>query len=69
MSGNYTAYVCEVNGVMLSADLTSTVVMHDTLIRITLKMAAVEAGPYSPETYRQILQEVEAAKLRNGASA
>ncbi len=64
MSGNYTAYVCEVNGVALSADLVSTAVIYDTSVRVTLKLEAVKVGPYSPETYRQILQEVEEA-LRN----
>ena len=64
MTGNYTAYICEVNGVVLSADLTSTAVVYDTLVRVTLKLEAVNAGPYRPETYRQILQEIE-AKLRN----
>jgi len=64
MTGNYTAYICEVNGVVFSADLTSTAVVYDTLVRVTLKLEAVNAGPHRPETYRQILQEIE-AKLRN----
>jgi hypothetical protein len=59
--GNYTAYVCEVNGVMLAADLTATASAHGEPIRITLKIEAVKAGPYSSETYRRILQEVKAA--------
>jgi len=62
--GNYTAYVCEVNGVMLSADLVATAVVYDSLVRVTLKMEAVKAGPYSSETYRRILQEVKAASNR-----
>jgi hypothetical protein len=62
LSGNYTAYVCEVNGVMLSADLTATTSAHGEMMRITLKMEAVKAGPYSSETYRLILQEVKANK-------
>jgi len=62
MTGNYTAYICEVNGVVLSADLTSTAVVYDTLVRVTLKLEAVSAGPYNPETYRQILEEIEANK-------
>jgi hypothetical protein len=66
-SGNYTAYVCEVHGVMLSADLVSTAVANDAAVRATLKMEAVKAGPYSPETYRRILQEVE-ERLRDTAS-
>ena len=49
---------------MFSADLTSTAVVYDTLVRVTLKLEAVNAGPHRPETYRQILQEIE-AKLRN----
>ncbi len=64
--GNYTAYVCEVNGVVLSADLASTAFVYDAPVRATLKMEAVKAGPYSHETYRQILQEIE-EKLRNEA--
>ena len=60
--GNYTAYVCEVNGVMLSADLTATASAHGEMMRITLKMEAVKAGPYSSETYRRILQEVKTNK-------
>jgi hypothetical protein len=61
LSGNYTAYVCEVNGVMLSADLTATASAHGEMIRITLKMEAVKAGPYHPDTYRLILKEIKAA--------
>jgi len=64
MTGNYTAYICEVNGVVLSADLTSTAVVYDTSVRVVLKLEAVNAGPYRPETYRQILQEIE-ERLRN----
>jgi len=70
LTGNYTAYVCEVNGVMLSADLTATALAYGDsasassgeMIRITLKMEAVKAGPYSVDTYRRILQEVKANK-------
>jgi cytochrome b561 len=62
LSGNYTAYVCEANGVMLSADLTATASAHGEPTRITLKMEAVKAGPYSSETYRLILKEVKATK-------
>jgi hypothetical protein len=62
LTGNYTAYVCEVNGVMLSADLTATVSARGEPTRITLKMEAVKAGPYSSETYRLTLQEVKANK-------
>jgi hypothetical protein len=58
--GNYTAYVCETNGVMLTADLTATATARDMLMRIMMKMEAVKAGPYSPETYYQILQEIKA---------
>jgi hypothetical protein len=60
--GNYTAYVCEVNGVMLSADLTATASARGEMMRITLKMEAVKAGPCSLETYRRILQEVKTNK-------
>ena len=62
LTGNYTAYVCEVNGVMLSADLTATASAYGEPVRITLKIEAVKAGPYSPETYRRVLQEVKANK-------
>jgi hypothetical protein len=58
--GNYTAYVCEVNGLMLSADLTATASARDGPLRITLKMKAVKAGPYSVDVYNQILQEIKA---------
>jgi hypothetical protein len=61
LSGNYTAYVCEVNGVMLSADLTATASAHGEMMRVTLKMEAVKAGPYRPDTYRLILKEIKAA--------
>ncbi len=64
VSGNYTAYVCEVNGVVLSADLISAAVVYDASVRVTLKMEAAQAGPYSPETYRKILQEIK-ERLRN----
>jgi len=64
LSGNYTAYVCEANGVMLSADLTATTSAHGEMMRITLKMEAVKAGPYSSETYRRNLQEVKAVSNR-----
>jgi hypothetical protein len=60
MTGNYTAYICEVNGVALSADLTSTAVVYDTPVRVMLKLEAVDAGPYRPDTYHQILQEIKA---------
>jgi hypothetical protein len=62
LSGNYTAYVCEVNRVMLSADLMATASAHGEMIRITLKMEAAKAGPYSSETYHRILQEVKTYK-------
>jgi hypothetical protein len=45
---------------VLSADLTSTAVVYDTPVRVTLKLEAVDAGPYRPDTYRQILQEIKA---------
>jgi hypothetical protein len=61
LSGNYTAYVCEVNGVMLAADLVATASAYGEMIRITLKIEAVEAGPYRPDTYRLILKEIKAA--------
>jgi hypothetical protein len=47
---------------MLSADLTATASAHGEMMRITLKMEAVKAGPYSSETYRRILQEVKTNK-------
>ena len=62
LSGNYTAYICEVNGVMLSADLMATASAHGEMMRIMLKMEAVKAGPYSSETYRRILQDVKTNK-------
>jgi len=70
LTGNYTAYVCEVNGVMLSADLTATALVYGygesvsassgEMIRITLKMEAVKAGPYRPDVYRLTLKEIKA---------
>jgi len=62
LSGNYTAYVCEVNGVMLSADLVATASARGEMIRITLKIEAVKAGPYRPDTYRLILKEIKSNK-------
>ncbi len=62
LSGNYTAYVCEVNGVMLSADLTATASARDEMVRLTMKMEAVKAGPYSVDVYRLILKEIKANK-------
>jgi hypothetical protein len=67
LTGNYTAYVCEVHEVVLSADLVSTAIVNDAPVRVTLKMEAVKAGPYNADTHRQILQEVE-EKLRDVAS-
>jgi hypothetical protein len=61
-SGNYTAYVCEVNGVILSADLVATASARGEMIRITLKIEAVKAGPYRPATHRLILKEIKANK-------
>ncbi len=61
LSGNYTAYVCEVNGVMLSADLVATASARDEVVRLAMKIEAVKAGPYRPDTYRLILEEIKAA--------
>jgi hypothetical protein len=61
-SGNYTTYICEVNGVILSTNLTATALTRGETTHVTLKLEAVGAGPYRPETYRQILQEIEANK-------
>jgi len=44
---------------MLSVDLTSTAIVYDAPVCITLKLEAVKAGPYNADTYRQIFQEVE----------
>ncbi len=57
LSGNYTAYVCEVNGVMLTADIMATSTRG---VQLTLKMVAVKVGPYRPDTYRLILKEIKA---------
>jgi hypothetical protein len=62
LSGNYTAYVCEVDGVILSADLVATASARGEMIRTTLKMEAVKAGPYRPDVYRLILKEIKANK-------
>jgi hypothetical protein len=62
LSGNYTAYICEVNGVMLSADLTATASAHGEMMHITLKMEAMKAGPYSVDAYNRILREVKSKK-------
>jgi hypothetical protein len=61
LAGNYTAYICEVNGVVLSADLTAASSVQNETVHITLKMEAVKAGPYSVDTYRLILKEIKAA--------
>jgi len=60
--GNYTAYICEVNGVMLSANLTATALARSEAARITMKIEAVKAGPYRPDTYRLILKEIKTHK-------
>jgi hypothetical protein len=62
LSGNYTAYICEVNGVVLSADLTATVSAQNEAVRITLKMEAVKAEPYSADVYNRILHEIKSNK-------
>jgi hypothetical protein len=59
--GNYTAYICEVNGVILSADLVATASVRGEPVRVVLKMEATKAGPYRPDTYSLILKEVKAA--------
>jgi hypothetical protein len=59
--GNYTAYICEVNGVILSADLVATASARGEPVRVVLKMEATKAGPYRPDTYSLILKEVKAA--------
>jgi len=60
--GNYTAYICEVNGVMLSANLTATALALGETIHVTMKIEAVKAGPYRPDTYRLILKEIKTHK-------
>jgi hypothetical protein len=62
LMGNYTAYVCEVNGVVLYADLTATASMRGEVARFTMKIEAVKAGPYRPDVYRLILSEIKANK-------
>jgi hypothetical protein len=57
--GNYTAYICEVNGVVLSANLTAAALSRGEAARITMKIEAVKVGPYRPDTYRLILKEVK----------
>ncbi|KUO87703.1 MAG: hypothetical protein AT715_06250 [Thermoproteus sp. JCHS_4] len=60
-SGNYTAHVCEVAGVMLSADLTATAAPRGGAAAVTveLKMEAVKAAPFNHTAYEQILQEIK----------
>jgi hypothetical protein len=61
-TGNYTAYVCEVNGVMLYADLTATVSTRGETAHLAMKIEAAKAGPYRPDMYRLILSEIKANK-------
>ena len=61
VSGNYTAYVCGAYGVMLS-----TAIVYDAPAYVSLKLKAVNAGPYNADTYCQIFQGVE-ERLRDAA--
>ena len=56
--GNYTAYICEVNGVVLSANLTATALAHSNALHIAMKVEAVKMGPYRPDAHRLILKEI-----------
>jgi hypothetical protein len=62
MTGNYTAHICEVNGVILYAYLVSTASMRGEPVRVTLKIEAVKAGTYSVDVYNRILQEIKSNK-------
>jgi len=55
--GNYTAYICEINGVMLSANLTATALAHSNAVYIAMKMEAVKMAPCRPDAHRLILKE------------
>jgi hypothetical protein len=62
MTGNYTAHICEVNGVILYAYLVSTASMRGEPVRVTLKIETVKAGTYSVDVYNRILQEIKSNK-------
>jgi hypothetical protein len=47
---------------MLSANLTATALARSEAARITMKIEAVKAGPYRPDTYRLILKEIKTHK-------
>ncbi len=61
-AGNYTAYICEVNGVALSVNLTAST--RSEAVYVVMKIEAVKAGPYRPDTYRSILKEIKTASGR-----
>jgi len=56
--GNYTAYICEVDGVMLYANLTATVSTRGEAVYTAMKIEAVKMGPYRPDVHRLILKEI-----------
>ena len=49
----YTAYVCEVQGVVLAANLAATAASQGGSAAVELRMKAVKAAPYSLAAYRQ----------------
>ena len=55
--GNCTAYICEVNGAVLSANLTATALAHGNAVYIAMKMEAVKMAPCRPDAHRLILKE------------
>jgi hypothetical protein len=60
VAGNYTAYICEVNGVMLFANLTATPSAYSDAVYVVMKIEAVKTGPYRPDVHRLILKEIKA---------
>ncbi|MGC8584378.1 MAG: hypothetical protein ACP5MH_11735, partial [Thermoproteus sp.] len=68
-TGNYTAEICEAYGVPLSASVNLRMGLglynETVVIDMSLKLSAVRVGPYSPERYRQLLEEAEAAVAKS----
>ncbi|AEA11625.1 hypothetical protein TUZN_0123 [Thermoproteus uzoniensis 768-20] len=68
-TGNYTEEICEAYGVPLSAyvDLRMGLSLYNETVAVdvALRLSAVRVGPYSPERYRQLLEEAEAAVAKS----
>ncbi|ABL87197.1 conserved hypothetical protein [Pyrobaculum islandicum DSM 4184] len=65
-TGVYTTKICEVNGVPLktagTAYLNITVYGQRLALTVSIESAAVSAGPFNEDRYRQVLRETKAAQ-------